>query len=274
MLEEAGYVTSFGDHAFDADGVFAGRDQDRASDLMEAFLDPAVDAVVCTRGGYGCVRLFPYLDLDAIVASRKIFAGFSDITTLHLALDQLGYVSFHNPMLLSFHYEKPDWVRESFLKSLIGENSIVSDAPAGKTVVGGTAEGEIIGGCGCLLTDSLGTEFALDCTNRLVLIEDVNEQSYRVDAILTHLLRAANLNKAAGIIVGEMTGTDEKIDPEEPVWPWRKVVADRLGSLGIPLITDFPFGHNTAMLSIPLGVRARLDADAGTLTLLESPCAD
>lgn len=259
-------------HAFDSDFYLAGSDEDRAGDLMRAFGDPEVKAVICSRGGYGCARLFPYLDLDAMARSGKMFLGFSDITTLHLALNRRGLVTIHAPMMITLSVDRPGWVHSSFLNVLKGENPIPDDAPGGETVVGGMAEGVVTGGCLCLLTDSLSTPDPLELKDRIVLIEDVDENPHRVDAMLTHLLNTGQAGLAAGYVIGEMTRTDEKADPTIGSKPWREIVADRLAPLGRPMIVSYPFGHAPAMLSLPLGIRARLDADRGTLTYLEAAC--
>lgn len=273
LLEGEGYRVRVSPHAFDKDFYLAGKDQDRAADLMSAFRDPEVKAVLCSRGGYGCARLFPYLDLDAMAGSGKMFLGFSDITTLHLALNRRGLVTYHSPMMITLSVDRPEWVYSSFLNVLKGENPIPSDAPSGGTVVGGTAEGAVTGGCLCLLTDSLLTPNPLELKDRIVLIEDVEENPHRVDAMLTHLLNTGQAGEVAGYVIGEMTGTDEKADPSIGSKPWREIVIERLAPLGRPMIMNFPFGHAPAMLSLPLGIRARLDADRGTLTYLEESCA-
>lgn len=273
LLESAGLTVTLGDHVYARDGYLAGSDQQRAADLKAAFEDPSVDAIVCSRGGYGCSRLMPMLDFDAMASSGKMLVGFSDLTVFHLALNRRGLVSFHAPMLLTFSVDRPAWVRESFVNLLTGQDPIVSDSPRGDTIVGGQAEGVLTGGCLCLLTDSISTPDPIDFTDKIVLIEDVDEHPHRVDAMLTHLLATGEIQKARGIVVGEMTATDEKPDPKIGAWPWRRIVEDRLGSLNVPLIVGYPFGHCKAMLSLPLGVKVRLDADAGRLTLLEPACA-
>lgn len=269
VLHQAGYRTKVYPHALDANDYMAGEDKDRMSDLQQAFADPEVDAVYCSRGGYGCARLMPYLDLDAMAASGKMFLGFSDITTIHLALNRRGLVTLYSPMALSFSVERQPWVYESFLGALKGDTTTPKDAPKANTLVGGTVEAEVCGGCLCLLTDSLGTPDALDAAGKLLLIEDIDEHPHRVDAMFTHLITSGILQSAAGIVVGEMTGTDEKVDASIGGRPWRDIVIDRVLPLGIPAVIDFPFGHVKNMLTMPLGIRARLDADAGTLTYLE-----
>jgi muramoyltetrapeptide carboxypeptidase len=273
LLESEGYVVTFGEHAFDRDGYLAGSDPDRAADLMAAFLDPDVACVMCSRGGYGCARLFPFLDLDAMAASGKMLCGFSDVTTLHLALNRRGLVTMHTPMLLTFSVDREPWVVESFKSLLRGDARTPVGASRSETLVGGVAEGVVTGGCMCLLGDSLATPDALETEGKILLMEDVDESPHRVDALLTHFLNTGILQRAAGIVVGEMTNTDERADPKIGAWDWHRIVADRLEPLGVPTILDFPIGHKRTMLSVPLGVSARLDADAGTLTFTESPCS-
>jgi len=272
LLESQGYRVTHGEHVFAQESYLAGTDAQRANDLMSAFQDPEVDAVICSRGGYGCARLFPYLDLDAMAASRKFFAGFSDVTTLHLALNRRGLVTFHTPMMITLSVSRQGWVMESFLRTLRGDTTIPEDAIRGECINPGIADGVVTGGCLCLLTDSIRTPDSLDCEGKLVLIEDVDENPHRVDAMLTHLLNCGEIQKASGIIVGEMTGTDERSDPTIGSWPWRDIVLDRLAPLGLPMVINFPFGHMSAMLSLPLGIQARLDAGQGTLTYLEESC--
>lgn len=273
LLEGEGYRVRFAPHIFNQEFYLAGSDQNRADDLNRAFADPEVRAIICSRGGYGCARLLPYLELDEMAASGKLFAGFSDVTTLHFALNRRGLVTFHSPMMITLSIDRPEWVIESFLKALKGENPIPASATKGETMVGGTVEGVVTGGCLCLVTDSLATPDSVEMTDKIVLIEDVDENPHRIDAMLTHLLTSGQAQSAAGFVIGEMTRTDERADPTIGAKPWREIVRDRLAPLGKPLIVDFPFGHAPAMLTLPLGIRARLDADSGSLTYLEEACA-
>ncbi len=273
LLESEGYRVTLAPHVFDRDGYLAGPDESRAADLMAAFEDPDVACVMCSRGGYGSARLLPFLDLDVMAASGKMFCGFSDVTTLHLALNRRGLVTMHTPMLITLSVDREPWVIESFKNLLRGDADAPEGTKAADTLVGGTAEGPLTGGCMCLLTDSLATPDALDATGKILLLEDVGADPHRVDAMLTHLLNAGVLQSAAGIAFGEMTRTDEIGEEKGDVWLWRKIVEDRVAPLRIPSVIDFPFGHMKTMLSVPMGVRARLDADAGTLDFIESPCS-
>lgn len=273
LLEGAGYRVVLGDHVLDHDAYLAGSDEHRARDLQAAFDNADVQCVLCSRGGYGCARILPLLDLDRMAASGKLFAGFSDVTTLHLALNRRGLPTLHAPMALTLSVPREQWMIDSFLAALRGDDPISPDAPKGVMVVPGAGDGEVVGGCLCLLTDSIGTCDPLDGAGKVVLIEDVDENPHRVDAMLTHLRLSGVLDHAAGIVVGEMTRTDDRVDAGIGGRPWREIVTDRLAPLGVPMVFDYPFGHMKNVLTLPLGVRARLDADAGTLTYLESVCA-
>lgn len=274
FFEGLGCSVEMGEHVFAKDGYLAGADEKRAADLMAAFTDDGIDAVVCSRGGYGCARLLPHLDLDAMAASGRMFVGFSDVTTLHLAMQRRGLSSFHAPMLITLSVEREPWVRESLKRLVTGEaDPLGVDHPRADTVVGGSVEGVITAGCLCLLCDSIGTPDPLEAEGRILMIEDVDESPHRVDAMLTHLRNTGILQSAAGIVIGEMTRTDEKVDEGIGEWPWRRIVEDRLAGLDVPTIINYPFGHMKNMLSFPLGVKARLDADAGRLSLPEPTCA-
>ena len=272
VLINDGYRVRTMPHALERDDYLAGDDRDRAQDLHDAFDDPDVSAVLCTRGGYGCARLFPYLDLHKIASANKMLLGFSDVTTLHVALNRRGVPTVHSPMALTLSYPREPWVIDSFLRVIRNDLRIPEAAPKPTTVVGGVAEGVVVGGCMCLLADTIGTPEALDAKDKILLIEDVDEHPHRIDALLTHLINSGVAGSAAGFLIGEMTRTDERVDEAIGGKPWRTIVKERLAPLGKPLVIDFPLGHAKNMLTLPLGIRARLDADSGTLTYLESLC--
>lgn len=274
LLHERGFKTKIFPHALDKNDYLAGRDADRAADLMAAFADPEVDAVYCSRGGYGCARILPYIDLDLMANSRKMLIGFSDITTLHMALQKRGAVSIHAPMALTLAYDREPWVIESFFRVIQGDIRVPDEAKTGKCVVPGQAEGELVGGCMCLICDSIGTPNEINTEGKILLIEDVDENPHRIDAMLTHLLNSGKLQAAAGVVMGEMTRTDDKVDETIGGKPWRTIVSERLKVAGVPSMLDYPFGHMSTMLTIPLGVLARMNADTGILEVLENPCED
>lgn len=263
VLHAMGFETQLMPNALRRMGHLAGTDAERADDLHAAFADPEIDAVLCARGGYGVSRALRYLDLDAIAEIGKPFLGYSDITALHTALNRRGMVTYHAPMVISFAKPHPDWVRESFMAALAGKDPVHPDAPKGRTLVRGTASGLVGGGCLSLLADSMGTHEAFDGAGQIILIEDIGEKPHRVDAMLTHLLNAGAIQNAAGFVIGEMTDTAAIADPAHP--SWQAIVEERLAPIGKPTILNYPFGHIEAMLTLPLGRRATLDADKGIL---------
>ncbi len=271
LLETEGYKIEVAPHALDWTDYLAGSDEDRAADLMDAFADESVAAVLCTRGGYGCARLLPYVDFDEIASANKALMGFSDITTLHLALNRRGVPTIHSPMALTLHYPREEFVYESFRRVIRGDLTTPVDAPLAETVVGGKVDGAVVGGCMCLLTDSVGTKEPLETAGKILVIEDVDEMPHRLDAMLTVLLNTGLAEQAAGFVIGEMTRSDDddKYDHGIGRRPWRDILVERLAPLRKPMVINFPFGHMKGMLTVPLGIRAQLDADAGTLTYLE-----
>ncbi|HEY0867722.1 MAG TPA: LD-carboxypeptidase [Fimbriimonas sp.] len=267
-LEGEGYRVRTLPHVAGRWRYLAGTDEERAQDLHEAFFDPDVAAVLCARGGYGCSRLLPLLDLDRMAATHKPFLGFSDVTMLHLALNRRGLATFHAPMGGHIGQWTDGWPAECYRRTLRGDFSYPATMPAGETLVPGRARGVVTGGCLSLLGDSLGTPDAFDGRGRIVILEDVNEAPYRVDARLTHLLNSGVLDGALGFVVGEFTGTDAKIEEGCEDCSWKDIVRERLEPLGAPLIWNYPFGHIQNARALPLGVEAVLDADAGTLSYL------
>lgn len=258
-------------HVLDRHGEFgylAGTDADRAADLQGAWCDPSVDAVLCARGGYGAQRMVDLLGWEAMrSAGPKVFVGFSDVTVLHQAFAaRLGLVTLYGPAAAGVDFIKNARAQEQLRATLFDPESVLSIqavAPGGAALVPGRARGVTLGGCLSLLASDLGTPHALaGARGGLLLIEDVGEQTYRIDRMLTQLLRAGWLDGVAGIALGSWAGCG-------PYEELRPVLADRLGGLGVPVVEEFGFGHCDGALTIPLGVPAELDADTGTLTLDE-----
>lgn len=252
-------------------GYLAGTDEERAADLNGALRDPSIGAIWFLRGGYGTMRILDDVDWDALARHPKALIGFSDNTAIHLAAGRAGVVSFHGPHP---HAEEfPDFARDELLRVLtVAEPAGVLPFPPdgrAETLAGGVAEGPLAGGNLSLLSATLGTPFAVRAEGAILLIEEVGEHAYRLDRLLSHLKLAGVLAAAAGIAVGGITDTPAMADGPEAM----EVIHDRLGGLGIPVAVGFPFGHIDDNWTLPLGVRARLDADAGTLALLEPAVA-
>jgi len=245
-------------------GYLAADDAARADDLGRAWCDPDVRAVVCARGGYGVHRMVDLLDWDSLAAAGpKVLLGFSDVTALHQAFAaRLGLSTVHGPVVTSLGAgddESREHLRTMLFDPQAGTSLTPSPVPA---LVPGRAEGVLVGGNIALLAAGLGTRTSLPAAGSIAVLEEVGEELYRLDRLLTHLLRAGWFDGALGIVLGQLTdcGAEDSV---------RSLVTDRLAPLGVPMLWGAPFGHGLRNLAFPLGVPAVLDAHAGTLVLRE-----
>jgi len=284
VLETLGFRIKLAPKVRRRHGFLAGSDRDRAGDLMRMFTDRKVNAILCVRGGYGAARLLPLLDYPTIQANAKIFVGYSDITSLHCAfLTQANLISFHGPMLNSdfAHAAMPTFTLQSFLRTLSlpshqsqGTPINIAQGYRPKTVRilrRGIAHGQLIGGNLALLCSLIGTPWQPAFRGRILFLEDVGEPPYRFDRMLTHLLNCGLLQQVAGIAIGLNSDCE---DPKaKRAKEYRQtlddVLKERLLPLKIPIVTGLPFGHVPQNATLPVGVRATLDAQHGTLLLAE-----
>ncbi|MFF4962580.1 S66 peptidase family protein [Streptomyces sp. NPDC001222] len=273
LLRAWGLDPVVGPHVLDRHPDFpylAGTDADRAADFQAAWCDPDIAAVLCARGGYGAQRMVDLLDWDALrAAGPKVLVGFSDITALHEAFAvRLGLATLHGPMVSALDFLKNERAQQHLRATLFEPESVTTiRASGGTALVPGRARGVTLGGCLSLLGAELGTPHARSgARGGLLMIEDIGEEAYRVDRALTQLLRSGGLDGVAGIALGSWKecGSYALL---------RRVLADRLGGLGVPVVEEFGFGHCDGALTIPFGVAAELDAEAGTLTLDEPALA-
>lgn len=266
-------------HAGAHHGYFAGTDDERLADLNAALRDDTVQAVWCIRGGYGVTRILDGVDYAALVRSPKVLLGYSDITALLAAATlRSGVVTFHGPTARA---PMPAFTRTHLLRAVATPEPAGRldrlPAPAGVLVPradrivplqAGVAEGPLVGGNLTLLQCLLGTPYAPDFDGAILFLEDVGEAIYRVDRMLAHLRLAGVLPRLAGVAVGRFTDLDRR--GADGARGFDEVLADYLLPLGIPVAYGFPIGHIDDQWTIPLGVRARLDAGCGELELLEA----
>lgn len=272
-LEECGFRVQPGRHALAEHGYLAGTDRERLHDLEAAFRDPDIKAIFCARGGYGVARLLPAFDLELARRHPKPLVGFSDITALHLALQRAGVISFWGPMPCSSLGLSPFSARAL-------KRALMSEVPVGRVPFApghrphalrrGIAQGRVTGGTLSLLTSSLGTPYEVETRGRIVFLEDVDEEPFKVDRLLTQLTAAGKLCDAAGVALGIFTGTEKRNCPGRLSLTMREVFADHLLPLKVPVLRNVAVGHVPDQVTLPYGVTARLDAGAGTLTLLEA----
>ena len=285
LLAAMDFVRSLGFEAkaspslFERNQYLAGNDEQRAQDLNLMFADPEVDAIFCVRGGYGSGRLLRDLDYDTIAANPKVLMGYSDITailnSIHL---RTGLVTFHGPIAGS---NLTDYSYEQYRRVLVdpGPQTRIGEPPPFDTrpgivdrenrltpIVGGRAEGRLVGGNLSLMVTLLGTPFEPDFEDAILFLEDVDEPPYAVDRMLTHLWLAGKLEQVAGIAFGKFTDANYSGN----TFSMEQVIRDRCEPLGIPVLRGLMIGHVADQTVVPVGVRARLDVDAGSLTLLEA----
>ena len=271
-LHAQGYQTVVGEHAHGRHRYLAGTDAERAADLRAALTDPSIQGVICARGGYGAARLLPRLDAAAIRPHCKVFCGFSDVTTLHLWLQaECGWVTFHGPMVGT------RWAGEgfdvdtarAFTDTLRGQPPPI-ESPQACTLRGGTARGRLVGGNLTLLCHSIGTPWEVETDGAILFVEDVHEVPYRIDRMLTHLRHAGKLSGIRGLVVGELDGCQA---PPEADYTLDEVLADCLGDLSIPIVTQFPISHARPNFTVALGIDYSLDAGARRLEPAETAFA-
>lgn len=279
-LRQLGFKPRLARNARKRHGFLAGSDAERANDLMQMFADDRVKAIFCIRGGYGTARLLPLLDYRYIRQHPKILIGYSDITTLHCALlKKANLISFHGPMLNAelAAGKLPAFTVNSLLRT------VTQAAPAGSLRAGfrrktiqvlrrGVVSGELVGGNAAVLCTTLGTPFQPDFRRKILFLEDLDEKPYRYDRLLTHLLNADVLQQVAGIAVGINV---DCVDPKakrsrEYRQTLEDVLRERLLPLNVPVVVGLPFGHQPWNATLPVGVRARLDADNGDLIITEA----
>jgi muramoyltetrapeptide carboxypeptidase len=244
----------------------AGDDKLRASDLSAALADPSVAGIIFAVGGSGAQRTIAAVDWDELThLPPKVVVGYSDVTAILEAVAvRLGWASVHGPIAASsgaaVHYSFG-----SLLRVLLRpEQAMTTHFPEAVTLAGGTATGVTRGGNLTLLTSSLGTDTSLPARGAILLVEEVKEEEYRVDRMLTQLLRSGYLDGVAGIIGGTFTGCGDRDVIQE-------ILAERLGDLGVPLLAWANIGHGGRQQAFPVGIAAELDADEHTLRLLDPP---
>lgn len=274
-MKQLGFNVKLGESANARYGYLSGTDEVRARDLNAMFADPQVDAIVCTRGGYGTMRMLDMLDYDVIRANPKIFVGFSDITALHIAfLEKCGLVTFHGPMATMWNDEFPDgFTQDAFYRAVmyaapLGELRNAPGYHARETVNPGSAEGLLVGGNLSLIAGTIGTPYELDTKGRILFIEEIGERTYCVDRMLTQLRLAGKFEDCAGIVFGDFN--DCPVEYPEFGLTLEQVIRDIAAPCGKPIFTGLQAGHVSPKLTLPFGVRCRMDADACALTITES----
>lgn len=252
------------------DGYFAASDAQRAADISAAFADKTIDGVWCIRGGYGAHRLVPLLDLDIIRGNPKWFGGYSDITALHTAFNQLCDLETYHCTMPSTEPHPNEYtmgyLKKALFGGLSGTLSNPEDQPL-RTLVPGSAEGVLCGGNLSLLADSIGTPWEIDCKGKILFLEDIGEKTYRVDGMLTQLRNAGKFTDCAGILLGAWTDCPPE-HPERSL-TLTEIFHQLIVPAGKPTVMDLACGHCSTTMALPLGRLCRLNADRCEISVKE-----
>jgi muramoyltetrapeptide carboxypeptidase len=275
---------------------YAGSDQARASDLNDFFADETIDAVMPLRGGAGAPRLLPLLDFEKIKSNAKIICGFSDITALLIAIHQkTGLITFHGPTLnqmyeTAFTYEY--YLRALMLPEPVGVIGSPDDSnqedgedadkwgnhyPARMVIARGEAQGRLTGGCLTLIRNLMGTEWEIDCKDRILFFEDIDEEPHTMDRMLTQLMLAGKIAEARGIVIGDCSGCKPGGSKRNVLtlnYSLETMLRERLGGLNIPVVYGVKLGHTADKVTLPLGAMASLSASESGIrfSIDESGC--
>ena len=278
-IRSLGLQPRLGAHVGKQLGYLGGSIDERLDDLHAAFRDPDIRGIFCIRGGYGCAQLLDRIDYSLIRSHPKIFVGYSDITALHLAIHrQTGLVTFHGPVLIfkggTAHFTEYTvrWYRRAlFDKAPLGRLENPPSHPI-SAVRAGVAQGQLVGGNLTLIASLMGTPYEIDTRGALLFAEEIDEQPYRIDRMLTQLRLAGKLAGASGVVFGECVSCDSGSCPPEftPSLSAAEVIGEIVGKLAAPSIAGLAIGHTEDQLTLPVGVHAALDAAKGELTIDES----
>lgn len=285
LVEEAvlamGLKPKRGQHVLGRHGYLGGQDKDRAADVTAMFADKDVRAILCVRGGWGCARLLPFVDWDVVKSNPKLLIGYSDITALHMAIAAKGGAyTLHGPngssawgkaSLDSFKSIAFDGAMPLYKNPVANDDRLIQRKWRTQKLTGGKAQGRLLGGNLTVLTALAGTQYMPDFDGAILFLEDIDEAEYRIDRMLTQLGQAGVLSKLAGVVFGQCTNCRDP-DGSGPGggFTLNTLLQQHLGSLGVPAYQGAWFGHIADQYSLPVGALAEIDADAGTLRLLES----
>lgn len=272
-VEDFGFNVKTADNVFCRKGYLAGEDDERIKGLHDMFKDDEVDGVFCLRGGYGSPRIMNKIDLDIVKNNPKVFLGYSDVTALHIMFNQKADMpTFHGPMpgydMIADSFDK--FSETSLLDCIFSEIPKEIKNPENYELisyVGGKAKGQLVGGNLTLIQYTLGTPNEIDLDGKILFFEDVGEEPYKIDAMLTHLKNCGKLDRCIGFLVGDLkegTSKNSEVSMDD-------VIEDVLVPLGKPIISNFRGGHCSPKVTFSLGTEYVMDADNKTIKLTESP---
>lgn len=273
-LQQLGYDVVHGKSVLSERGYLAGFDEDRISDINEMFSDQDIKAIFCSRGGYGAPRILNEIDYKTIRKNPKIFIGYSDITTMNLGIyARTGLVTFSGPMVavemgggINEFSERSLW--ENLTNSEPGRELRNPDDVELNVIKDGEAEGVVVPGCFSVFSALLGSPYVPDLKGAILVLEDIEEDPYRIDRYFAQLKISGILDVLGGIVFGQFIDCVPK-DNSKPTLSTEEIIWDYVKDLNIPVMSDFAYGHGMIKLTLPIGVRVRLDTSTDYLQLLE-----
>lgn len=270
-LEKMGFKVVLGESTKSSWYSYAGPEEVRVKDINDFFADSNIDGIICMRGGYGCNRLVEIVDYSVIEKNPKVFIGYSDITTLHMAIfRKTGLVTFHGPMAVSnFSGEYNQDTYRSFEEVLMNDNDeiVLKNFTKELGVLSeGRAEGEIVGGNLATMIASLGTEYDVDYNGKILFLEEIGEKTYKIDRMLNQLKKFKVFEKINGIILGDFRNCPADSENDMCLMD---VFKDYLSDLKMPVVYDFESGHSEPMITLPMGAKVRIDTAVKEIKILE-----
>lgn len=269
-LRKLGFTPVFAENIYDRSGYLAGEDSDRLEGLNRMFADPRISGIICARGGFGSIRILEDVDYKPIRQNPKVFVGYSDITLLHLAIYKLCHlVTFHGPMLAVDFYKLSAYNRKYFLKAVsstapVGKIQNSSRLGRWKVISPGRASAPILGGNLTLLTRLLGTKYEPDFRNKLLFLEDLREEPYKVDSMLGQLKMAGILKQVKGVVLAEFIDSQPS---KKASFSLEEVFRYYFAKAPYPVIHPVSCGHGADKITMPLGVKASLDTRMGIFSI-------
>ncbi len=273
FIESMGYSVIMGESTRSSlHGYLAGSDSIRANDINSMFVSPKIQAIFCLRGGYGSNRLMDLIDFPAIQKNPKIFVGYSDVTTLHLAFHRLcKFVTFHGPMVSSNMLDDFDeYSANSFRKTIQMKHCLPFHNPTSDSmhiISHGCGCGELIGGCLSLVSSCIGTYYQPDFRGKILFLEDINESLPRCDKMIEQLFHCGIMDQINGLLLGEFVNCNNESDPSYHI---ENYFLERLGNLHKPVVSNIKSGHCKPTATLPMGCLCKIDTSRQALSFFRS----
>jgi len=256
ILHDWGLDIQLGRHVYDDNGFFSATDENRLQDLQQAINSPEVKAIFCARGGYGLGKIIDSLQLHSLLENPKWIIGFSDITLLHFELHKLGLISVHGPMVKQFGQSIDQVSVQTLREILFSHKKLLYNIPINPLNHFGDATGKLIGGNLSMIANNIGTKSDTDFSNKILFVEEINENIYVIDRLFNQLERADKLMHLKALIAGQFTGIkDTTSSYGKTVY---EVISAYMSIYNIPVLFDFPAGHESQNLPLIISSGCRI----------------